>query len=174
MPREAPITIASFIPQDDYGFFNNNDKRAYARGKLAAHIQRVAWEAVMDEGPTSVETVEFVHRLTCPEWRENPVAALTEINTVTDRYDRWVDAQREQHGIPSDVLTPRGIQHRWYRARELFGKYHAALLKMKLIELVDTGVMGGSHFSDTPDDSQPTSGTTQASVTSNAKHAESF
>lgn len=164
MPRETPITVASFIPQDEYGFFTKTDKRAYATLQLAEHIRRVVWDTVMDSGPRGIDAVEFVHRLTCPEWRENPVAALTEIGTVTDRYDRWVDEQQEKHGIPSDVLTPRGIQFRWYRARELFGKYHAALLKMKLIKLVDTGVMGGSHFSDTLDDSQPTSGTTQVAT----------
>lgn len=108
-------------------------KRSFARSICAEHLRYILGTVVADPSFKAVERLEFIHLLSLPEWLDNPAAAVEAIDSQLAGYRTAITAAA-QTGAPVDVVTPKaGAYPALLRASDVFVKYHAALLRMKLI-----------------------------------------
>lgn len=142
MPRNAPIHISDFIPDSEM-FLDATGKSAFARGKLYEHIRHLIWEAMIDPGPRCQTHVEIAHNLSRPEWIDDPIRALADIDTLTAPGDAAIERAAALGVSASDILPEGGDWIHYGRARAVFGKYHAALVKMRLAKEVEFEVLIG-------------------------------
>lgn len=112
----------------------DDSKRSFARAQCAEHLRYIIGAAVTDGSFTAVGRLEAIRRLSNPEWLDNPTLALGEIDAVLAATQSAIDAYVRQ-GLPIHEIVPRAGEYPLFlRASDLFLKYNAALLRMKLIE----------------------------------------
>ena len=127
---KRPLHVSDFKPPRDSDMYLDTleEHLRYARGVLCERLWRLVWYACTDERPTSSATLELVHMLTQPAWREDPARAVAELKALHDTYWARVADNKARHPqVPDNVFEPHGVDARIGDALELFSKYAVAI-----------------------------------------------
>lgn len=128
------LNASAFVaPTDDR--LDPDGKRRYATGRLTDYLRHLVWDFVTDSGPSCADALDAVHQLSRADWRDDPALAIADIDQLCAHW-RIAAEQAERQGIPAEIIAPRGVWLVYTKAAGLFQKYHAALVKMRLVERV--------------------------------------
>lgn len=114
---------------------SDDSKRSYARAQCADHLRYIIGAAVTDGSFRAVDRLDLIHRLSSAAWLDSPAQALNALDVALASARTAIDAH-VRSGVPIEQVTPRAGDYPLYvRAYDVFLKYHAALVRMKLVDL---------------------------------------
>lgn len=113
--RPGLVHVSDFIiPKDERDGYDEAMLLGHAQAEAAFLLRHVIWDAVMDEGPRAVDTLELVRTLSRRDWLEEPRQAVADLAVLMDRWEK----------------QSRPIWAKFGRALEIFAKYEVARAKI--------------------------------------------